>query len=178
MRTLYEASSIVEAHLLKDLLVQEGVPVVIHGEFLQGGIGELPATGLIRLTVDDPHFPAGRALIERWEAGAIVDRIDLIPFDRAGLDPTSLDQTQPDRGDPSRAPAGDDEDRDDVPDEGRNRLGMWGVVAMVAAACWLYAHALEASGPSSGADARVVSAGAARPAALASPGIGTASGAH
>jgi hypothetical protein len=33
MKTLYEAASLVEAHLLKDLLAQEGVPAVIHGEF-------------------------------------------------------------------------------------------------------------------------------------------------
>lgn len=120
MRTLYEASSSVEAHLLKDLLAQEGIPAVIHGEFLQGGVGELPAAGLIRLMVADEHHAAGRALIERWEA-APQQRFD------AGGDELS------------------DRAADDArPHRRRNPFGMWIAVAVVATACWLYARAVEA----------------------------------
>ena len=69
MRTLYEAANGLEARLLHDLLAQEGVPARICGEFLQGGIGELPAAGLVRLMVDERDYAAGRALIARWESG-------------------------------------------------------------------------------------------------------------
>jgi hypothetical protein len=84
MRTLYEASSAVEAHLLKDLLAQEGVPASIHGEFLQGAMGELPAAGLVRLMVADEHYAAGRALIERWEAAAPAGQFDGLADGRCG----------------------------------------------------------------------------------------------
>lgn len=121
MRILYEASSAVEAHLLKDLLAQEGVPASIHGEFLLGAMGELPAAGLVRLMVADEHYTAGRELIARWEAAA----------------PTGPDDS------PENAvvPAADDRQR--LP--ARNPRGMWIAVAIVTAACWLYARALEAS---------------------------------
>ncbi|HEY9194128.1 MAG TPA: DUF2007 domain-containing protein [Methyloversatilis sp.] len=69
MRTLYEAANGVDARLLHDLLAQEGVPALVCGEFLQGGIGELPAAGLVRLMVDERDYAAGRALIARWESG-------------------------------------------------------------------------------------------------------------
>lgn len=127
MRILYEASNAIEAHLLKDLLDQEGVPAVIHGEFLQGAMGELPAAGLIRLMVADEHYAAGRALIERWEAAAPADQDD---SPEAAVRPAADDTRRP--------PA-------------RNPRGMWIAVVIVAAACWLYARALEASAGECGA---------------------------
>lgn len=73
MKTVYEASSAVEAHMLQDLLRQEDIPSHIHGEFLTGAAGELPAGGLVRLAVEDEHYAPARAAIDRWEA-ATVDR--------------------------------------------------------------------------------------------------------
>ena len=67
MKTVYEASNAIEAHMLLDLLKQEGVSAQIHGEHLQGAIGELPASGLVRLVVDDADFAQARATIERWD---------------------------------------------------------------------------------------------------------------
>jgi hypothetical protein len=68
MRTLYEAANAIEAHMVLDLLTQEGFSARIHGEHLQGAIGELPAAGLVRLVVDEDDYVAARALIERWES--------------------------------------------------------------------------------------------------------------
>jgi len=68
MKTLYEASNAVEAHMLLDLLKQEGVAACIQGEHLQGAIGGLPAAGLVRLTVDESDYLPARAVIDRWEA--------------------------------------------------------------------------------------------------------------
>jgi hypothetical protein len=68
MKTLYQAGSAIEAHMLRDLLRQQGFSTEIHGEHLQGAIGELPAAGLVRLVVDDDDYPAARAVIDRWEA--------------------------------------------------------------------------------------------------------------
>lgn len=141
MKTLYEAASLVEAHLLKDLLAQEGVPAVIHGEFLQGGMGELPAAGLVRLMVDDHHYGAGRAVIERWEAGAAGDIADA--SQQAVHDDASPDDVAAPAGKQSvhRRPHQPPQRRRD----GRNPFGMWIAVAVVATACWLYARAVEAA---------------------------------
>ncbi len=68
MKTLYQASNAVEAHMILDLLKQEGLSAQIHGEYLQGAIGELPAAGLVRLVIDESDFAQAHDLIERWEA--------------------------------------------------------------------------------------------------------------
>lgn len=68
MRTVYEAANAVEAHMLVDLLKQEGITAVIHGAHLQGAVGELPAGGLVRVVVDEGDFEAARKVVMRWEA--------------------------------------------------------------------------------------------------------------
>lgn len=68
MKTLYEAANAIEAHMLVDLLKQEGITAHIHGESLQGAVGEIPASGLVRLVVADEDHAAARAVIDRWEA--------------------------------------------------------------------------------------------------------------
>lgn len=67
MKTLYEAANAIEAHMLADLLKQEGIEVQIQGEALQGAMGEVPMSGLVRLLVGEEDHPAARAIIERWE---------------------------------------------------------------------------------------------------------------
>ncbi|WP_171016371.1 DUF2007 domain-containing protein [Pseudomonas sp. F(2018)] len=68
MKTLYEASNSAEAHMLLELLRQQGISSHIQGEYLQGAVGGLPAIGLVRLVVEDKDFSNARAIIERWEA--------------------------------------------------------------------------------------------------------------
>lgn len=68
MRTLYEAANAIEAHMLVDLLKREGITAHIHGEALQGAMGELPAAGLVRLVIDEPGYQRARAVIGAWES--------------------------------------------------------------------------------------------------------------
>ncbi|MDP3690603.1 DUF2007 domain-containing protein [Bradyrhizobium sp.] len=68
MKTLYHASSAIEAHMLQDLLQQERIAAFVHGEHLQGAIGELPAAGLVRVEVNDADYEMARAVVARWEA--------------------------------------------------------------------------------------------------------------
>jgi len=67
MITVYSALGIIDAHLIRGLLESEGIPAVVVGAALQGGIGELPVTGLITVRVENDL--AGRAgrLIEDFE---------------------------------------------------------------------------------------------------------------
>lgn len=67
MKTLYEAGNAAEAHMLVDLLKQQGIAAEIHGEHLQGAVGGLPAMGLVRVVVDEPDFTRARAAIDQWE---------------------------------------------------------------------------------------------------------------
>lgn len=57
MQVVYEAESIFDAQLLKDAIEAEGIPAFIIGAALAGGIGELPAMGLVRVAVPDGAVP-------------------------------------------------------------------------------------------------------------------------
>lgn len=73
MKTLYEPSNALEAQMLHDLLQQEGISTRVNGAYLQGGVGELPASGLIRLVVEDADYDRGREVVQRWEATEVPD---------------------------------------------------------------------------------------------------------
>jgi hypothetical protein len=68
MKTLYEPSNTLEAQMLHDLLKQEGIHTRVDGAYLQGGVGELPASSLVRLVVEDEDYEHAKAIIHRWEA--------------------------------------------------------------------------------------------------------------
>ena len=67
MKTLYEAGNSLEAHMLLDLLKQHNLHAEIHGEHLQGAVGEIPAAGLVRLVIEDEDFAAAREIVEQWD---------------------------------------------------------------------------------------------------------------
>ena len=66
MKTVLHALNSVEANLVKGLLESEGIPSSVLGEFLQGAIGELPPTGLIRVVVNEEDYEQARQIIEDW----------------------------------------------------------------------------------------------------------------
>lgn len=68
MKLVYEAANTIEAHMVLNMLEQEGIAGRIDGEFLQGGIGDLPTGGFIRVMVEEENFVRGRALVESWDA--------------------------------------------------------------------------------------------------------------
>lgn len=70
MQNFYEAANSLEANLLKGLLAQQGIEVRVSGEYLQGGIGELPLAGLLTLSVDEADLAAAERIIKDYEAGA------------------------------------------------------------------------------------------------------------
>lgn len=68
MKTAYRAANGIEAHMLQDLLAQDGIAARLDGAYLEGAIGELPAAGLVRLVVEDEDYERARALLMAWEA--------------------------------------------------------------------------------------------------------------
>jgi hypothetical protein len=67
MERVFEAASALEAHLVRDLLERAGVPSRIDGEFLTGGMGELPAANLVVVRVAPEHVAEAREIIAEWE---------------------------------------------------------------------------------------------------------------
>jgi hypothetical protein len=68
MRAIYEPAHSIEANLIVGLLKQFGIQAHIAGEYLQGGSGELPAFGLMRVMVEDKDAESARQLIEEWNS--------------------------------------------------------------------------------------------------------------
>ena len=66
MQVVYEAANLIDAHLLRHVLEHAGIPVFVRGEALLGGVGELPACGLVAVCVPANRWPEARALVERW----------------------------------------------------------------------------------------------------------------
>ena len=76
MKKVYESSTSLEAHMVKNLLENEGVESRIDGEYLQGGVGELQAMGAIRVVVEEDDYPQAREIIDAWESLQPDDDVD------------------------------------------------------------------------------------------------------
>ena len=68
MKTVFDASSSLEAHMAMHQLQQAGIHAEIIGEYLQGGIGELPAAGNVRVVVRARDVTEAKKIIADWEA--------------------------------------------------------------------------------------------------------------
>mgnify|MGYP001059556820 CR=1 FL=1 len=68
MILVYEANNSVEAHMILNLLEQAGIKGRIDGEYLQGGVGELQAFGIVRVLVEEADETEARRIIKEWEA--------------------------------------------------------------------------------------------------------------
>lgn len=66
MTPIYQVDSVIEAHLLLNLLHAEGISAHLTGADLLGAAGELPVLGLVQVWVDDSRAQAARALVLDW----------------------------------------------------------------------------------------------------------------
>lgn len=73
MITVYNAFNSLDAHLIKGLLEQQEIPAYVLGEHLQSGIGEIPAIGLVRVSVSNADYPKAKAVIDEWDASTIIE---------------------------------------------------------------------------------------------------------
>jgi hypothetical protein len=69
MKQIFDAHTIIEAHIVAGLLEQHGIQCHISGQFLQGAIGELPAGDFAQLSVEDEDEDAAKKIIADYEAG-------------------------------------------------------------------------------------------------------------
>ena len=67
MRCVYQARDGLEAHMVADMLQQLGIAAQVQGDLLQGGVGELPAAGLVTVWVDNDDEGRAREMVERYQ---------------------------------------------------------------------------------------------------------------
>ncbi len=70
MPIVFNATSALEAHLVADLLRRSNIDARIDGEYLAGGIGDLPVVGLVRVIVEERDLELAKSIIAQWESGA------------------------------------------------------------------------------------------------------------
>jgi hypothetical protein len=66
MQRIYEPENLMEAEMLLSMLASEGIAAHLAGRDLVGGMGELPAIGLLSLTVDNDQAQYARQLIGEY----------------------------------------------------------------------------------------------------------------
>lgn len=80
MRTIYHAEGIVDAHLVKDALDNAGIPAFINGEYLIGGMGQLPARDFMTVSVPeiyaDDAGPVVREITDMLRAPVADERFE------------------------------------------------------------------------------------------------------
>lgn len=64
MNTVLHALNSLEAHIIKESFESEGIASNIVGEYLQGAMGELPVSGLIRVLVDECDYQQATQVID------------------------------------------------------------------------------------------------------------------
>ena len=69
MKPLHTAQHAAEAHLIRGYLESQGVSAIVRGEYLTGGIGELP-TDLCKVwVIDDGEFTRANDLVRQFLQG-------------------------------------------------------------------------------------------------------------
>lgn len=93
MRVVYHAEGIVDAHLVKDALEQAGIPAFINGEYLIGGVGQLPARDFLAVSVPDIYVedagPVVREITDMLQA-PLAEESERAPMPPLSLKPAPI----------------------------------------------------------------------------------------
>jgi hypothetical protein len=72
MRIIYRAQNLIDAHLVKDALESAEIPAFISGEYLTGGVGQLPAMDYIAVLVPESSVEAAESIVREID-GALAE---------------------------------------------------------------------------------------------------------
>jgi hypothetical protein len=67
MIKVYSAQNAFDAHIIKGMLAQQGIVARVDGEFLQGGIGELPLIDLVTVSVSEEDYEKALKALQEYE---------------------------------------------------------------------------------------------------------------
>ena len=76
MKSIYQAAHGVDAHMVRALLEQAGIPAQVRGEYLQGALGELPVSGMVAVWVPQSDAARARELVLDWERSVPEEDLD------------------------------------------------------------------------------------------------------
>ena len=68
VKILYRAENIIDANLVQAALADAGIPAFVSGEYLPGGVGQLPALDLVTVMVAGPDFERAAPIAEGIDA--------------------------------------------------------------------------------------------------------------
>jgi len=67
MHLVFRASNILEAHIVAGLLKNNDIDCHVGGHYLQGAVGDLPATDFAHVFVNDVDISRAEKLISEYE---------------------------------------------------------------------------------------------------------------
>lgn len=67
MQKVFSARDSIQAHIVRGMLEANGIAARVDGDYLQGGIGELPLVDLITVSVEDEDYTAALQLIDEFD---------------------------------------------------------------------------------------------------------------
>lgn len=76
MQAVYEAENLIDAHLVKGLLEQNGIPAWVRGNYLAGALGELPVSGLLAVCVPSVALPEASEILAQWREEQALPLLD------------------------------------------------------------------------------------------------------
>lgn len=71
MQLVFRANNILEAHIVAGMLKSHDIDCHVGGHYLQGAVGDLPATDFAHIFVDEDDFSQAEALIQDYENGEL-----------------------------------------------------------------------------------------------------------
>jgi hypothetical protein len=81
MQIIYRAANIIDANLVKAALEQIGVPAFVAGEYLTGGMGQLPMSDLVHVMVAGLDVERARPVVDAIDAALREDASPLVADD-------------------------------------------------------------------------------------------------
>ncbi|GLQ96731.1 putative signal transducing protein [Dyella mobilis] len=85
MRIIYRARNLIDAHLVKDALENAEVPAFISGEYLTGGVGQLPALDYVAVLVPESSLETAEPVVREIDR-ALAEARDVLQEQGDDLD--------------------------------------------------------------------------------------------
>lgn len=76
MQIIYRPENLTEAHIIASLLESKHIKAHVGGHYLQGGIGNLPASELATVYVDEKDIERAKAIIADYENKPVIKEPD------------------------------------------------------------------------------------------------------
>jgi len=71
MHLIFRAGNILEAHIIAGLLQSRHIESHVGGHYLQGAVGDLPATDFAHVFVNEEDIELAEKIIAEYESGSL-----------------------------------------------------------------------------------------------------------